>query len=901
MEPRDSSSPDLAISVGAVALAALRVGLSVVPPEEDGSKRPVTAWKRYQAEPPSEGILAGWYRGGHRSGVGFVCGRVSGNLECLEFDDPDTYRAFMEAAIATGLGDVVDRIAGGYSEATPSGGVHWLYRCPEISGNTKLARRPKRPEEMRDGNDRVKVLIETRGEGGYVITAPSSGRVHPSGNPYTLLRGHVATIATVSAADRRDLLELARAFDATIQERAPRQEGPLRAADAGRPGDDFNARAAWGDVLEPHGWTSVFERSGVTHWRRSGKDRGVSATTNFAGSDRLYVFTTSTDFDSERAYGKFAAYALLEHGGDHAAAARALAARGYGSRAARPHNLRNPHNDRSALYSEDNEDSADAARPWEEPIPLDQGERPPFPIEHLPTVLRSFAEALAVATQTPAALPALMILVALAAAAAKRFAVLVRDGWREPVNLYAVVALDSGNRKSAVAREAVVPLRHHEQSEAKRLASEVAEAENRRKIAEMALDKARKRGAAADPGSAEYWKSREEADRLTKELAEAHVPHAPRLLADDCTPERLAMLMAANGGRMAVLSPEGGIVEIMAGRFSKDGRTPNLDLFLKAHAGDDVAVDRVGRASEYLAAPALTLGLAVQRSVLGGMVMRPGFRGTGLLARFVYGVPDSFVGRRDTNPPPVSDDVRDAFHTLIAAVLAIPALVEEDGSSTPRDLRFDAAAQARYDRFHHCLEPRLGPDGDLGHVADWGAKLVGLVARIAGLFHVAQCETAADVRAWDIPVSLGTVEAAIAIAEQFLVPHALAAFAEMGADPAIEEARIVLTVLAGWDRDEFSRRDLYQNKLKRRFNKPHDLDRPLAILVEHGYLRPLLLPKRDDPRGRNASDHYAVNPRWSRSQNPRYSPKAERPPRLESAEDLEDVPASPLGDEELVP
>ncbi|WP_227469342.1 hypothetical protein, partial [Actinomyces sp. HMSC065F12] len=47
--------------------------------------------------------------------------------------------------------------------------------------------------------------------------------------------------------------------------------------------------------------------------------------------NRLYVFTTSTSFQPETPYTKFAAYALLNHGGDYQAAARQLAHDGYGT------------------------------------------------------------------------------------------------------------------------------------------------------------------------------------------------------------------------------------------------------------------------------------------------------------------------------------------------------------------------------------------------------------------------------------------------------------------------------------------------------------------------------------------------------------------------------------------
>src|SRR5262245_15550403 len=115
-------------AVGDVALAAWEAGLSIVPPKEDGSKTPIAAWKPYQAERPSQRQVEAWY-GNVRAGLGVVTGAVSGGLECFEFDDGATLDRFLVAASALDLGDVVELIDAGYSEATPGGGRHWLYRC----------------------------------------------------------------------------------------------------------------------------------------------------------------------------------------------------------------------------------------------------------------------------------------------------------------------------------------------------------------------------------------------------------------------------------------------------------------------------------------------------------------------------------------------------------------------------------------------------------------------------------------------------------------------------------------------------------------------------------------------------------------------------------------------------
>jgi hypothetical protein len=312
-----------------VALRAHAAGISVIPPEQDGTKRPLgSSWKRWEQERPSEAQIRKWYAGG-RTGVGFVCGAVSGHLEALDFESEEVYRAFQDAARATGLGNLLERIETSYIERSPGGGFHLLYRCEPAKPSTKLARRSGPPDEK--GQPTIKTLIETKGEGGYIVVAPSCGNVHPSGEPYVLLRGGVETIATITPEEREQLWNLAKTFD----EMPPREELSRRIQvppGCERVANDFDAKTSWDDLLPRWGWKKVYERNGVGYWRRPGKEQGHSATTNYKGFDLLYVFSTSTPFEPERWYSKFAAYALMEHDGDFHAAARALAEQGYGAK-----------------------------------------------------------------------------------------------------------------------------------------------------------------------------------------------------------------------------------------------------------------------------------------------------------------------------------------------------------------------------------------------------------------------------------------------------------------------------------------------------------------------------------------------------------------------------------------
>ena len=322
--PTDPHSLTHNPTIRETALEARRAGISVVPVLPDGRKRPGVRWRVYQQRLPTPREIARWF-GGEERGLALVTGAISGGLEALDFDTRAIYQAWSERVQQLGFGVLHERLTRGYLEATPNG-VHLLYRCCALERNQKLASVPV------DGSHRLRTLIETRAEGGLVVVAPSRGGVHPSGKPYVLLSGWISTIATITAEERRALFAVARSLDQTPPSYAPgfaQQQAKMPLARGQRPGDRYNRRASWAEVLEPHGWRVLYTRDGESYWQRPGKESpGVSATTNHRGSDLLYVLTTSTVFEAGRTYSKFAAYAILEHGGNFSAAARALAARG---------------------------------------------------------------------------------------------------------------------------------------------------------------------------------------------------------------------------------------------------------------------------------------------------------------------------------------------------------------------------------------------------------------------------------------------------------------------------------------------------------------------------------------------------------------------------------------------
>jgi hypothetical protein len=436
----------------------------------------------------------------------------------------------------------------------------------------------------------------------------------------------------------------------------------------------------------------------------------------------------------------------------------------------------------------------------------------------------------------------------------------VKPGYREPLNVFTVTALASGNRKSAVFSEIAVPIQEHEERESERCAPEIAAASSSRNILEQRLRKVEGEGAKAKPEDRGAVTA--EARELAQELARSVVPAAPRFLADDTSPERLATLLRDQGGRMAILSPEGDIFDLMAGKYSSNN-APNLGVFLKGHAGDTLRVDRVGRPTEYVKNPALTLGLAVQPEVLRGLVDKPGFRGRGLLGRFLYSLPPSLLGRRAIAPPDVPTSIRYDYCWRIQALLGLSFDVDEDGQPASHVLHLSDEARRTWVEFAAWLEPRLGTDGDLGVLTDWAGKLPGAVARLAGILHLAAHAT--DRTPWALPIGPDTMVDAVAIG-RYLIPHARAAFAEMGAHPEIENAKHVAAWLTRQTATTLSERDIFQGT-RGRFRQMGALRPALSILVEHGYLRRVDLLSRSF-RGRPSGPTFEVNPHvWKTSED----------------------------------
>ena len=177
-------------------------GLSIIPIGE--KKLPIGSWKKNQTEliEPSFSSCVG---------IGIVCGEVSGGVECIDIDQKysldgklfDNYKNLIAQADKNLLKKLV-------VQSTPSGGYHFVYKCATIEGNKKLANRhTTEAEKLENPKDKIRVLVETRGIGGYFMVAPSDG--------YKVIYGDLKQISILSALEREILFVCARTLNEVFE------------------------------------------------------------------------------------------------------------------------------------------------------------------------------------------------------------------------------------------------------------------------------------------------------------------------------------------------------------------------------------------------------------------------------------------------------------------------------------------------------------------------------------------------------------------------------------------------------------------------------------------------------------------------------------------------------------
>ncbi len=325
------------------ALTWLEQGFCAYPTEGDGSKMPLGKWGTYQDRLPTRAEVEAWWTQDPKRGIVLICGKVSGNLEMTEVEGShadgvslDKLVAECDARDITWLWEKLNHE--GYAEFSANGGIHTMYRVSDhpVPGNTKIAM-----NRNVKGEPKI-TYAETRGEHGYVVVAPTTyagcshkeDSFHAEGDSWAVFAGRIGEVPTITWADR-ELFHAAikAAFDERVEPARPAPSSqPARERGIGeiRPGDDFNDRGDWTEILTSRGWTYAGMRGNQETWTRPGKNvrEGHSAALGHMGSPNIYVWS---GMDEERSYSKFQFVAFADYDGDFAETTKRLAAEGYGT------------------------------------------------------------------------------------------------------------------------------------------------------------------------------------------------------------------------------------------------------------------------------------------------------------------------------------------------------------------------------------------------------------------------------------------------------------------------------------------------------------------------------------------------------------------------------------------
>ncbi len=431
---------------------------------------------------------------------------------------------------------------------------------------------------------------------------------------------------------------------------------------------------------------------------------------------------------------------------------------------------------------------------WSDPVSLPgQGDVPTWPTGPLGP-FEPFAAAVAAATATPPDLTGLAVLGAVSAVIVGAVVVEADTSWREPVNLYLAGIAAPGEGKTPMLAKVTAPVEAIERDRQTRMGPAITEAAARKRIADRRRDQ-------LETFAAKEGTEDAKADALdaAQKAADIVVPAVPRILTKDCTPEGLVRLMADHDGRIAVLTDEGADFFDLASRYQSTGKG-NLGAYLAGHDGTRFVSDRAGRDAQVVERATLTVLLFAQPVVVADLGKDRHARGRGLLARILWSIPPTVVGRRPVERPPIPDTLAAGWHEHIRALAD-----EAQARTEPLVLRLGPDAYRAFTAWRHRHEPRLTPDtGDLAACVDWANKLPGEVLRIAGALHALRTGHLGGT------VDAETMAAALTLAEYF-TGHAVAIFGRMGADDATDDAAGVLRWLRTRS-PEFSTRDICRSR-----------------------------------------------------------------------------------------
>ena len=500
------------------------------------------------------------------------------------------------------------------------------------------------------------------------------------------------------------------------------------------------------------------------------------------------------------------------------------------------------------------------AEPWPTPRPLACPPPPTLDLEKaIPPGLAPFREycaAVAEALQVPPdAVPPLALALA-SVGTARALEVQLSPQWRETVNLWVCVLMDSAQKKSAILNLLRRPLQEWQKCKHAHLSHALADYDEKRNglNSQLAGKREKQKNPTGDP-----TKLRDEACEIRAKLERMPTLRAPVLIADDITPEALRNDLEINGEKVAYVTAESDAEQLLGKRYGNGG--PNLNLILKTKGGDSATTSRASGLRCHLEQPLTCNALIVQMTAVAGVLRDPYAQGRGLVARYWFlalAHPSDFV--ENLKPAQVPPHLLDWWGTHFRRLLDLPwpgsVILTADGPARceqgPRVLRLTPEADELFTNFRGEVNRRKKEDGDLYDIREFAAKFAGEVARIAAILHALQADEGELIPA-------ETMRAACAWAP-FLLAHYKNALGDASEGDDMKLARRVLRWFKREDKAEATANEILKALDSGGRYKKDDFTPAVALLIESDWLRELPQPPPKPQGGRPPSTRYAVNP-----------------------------------------
>jgi len=784
-------------NVNSILDAALELAAEGIPvfPCRPDNKAPLTT-NGFKAATTDQDQIREWWAQQPGAMIGLPTGPITG-VWCLDIDlktDADGFASL--AALTAKYGP----LPATRTHKTGGGGQHLLFKHPagRIVSNTV---------------NKLSPGLDTRGDGGYIIVPPS---VNAAGGAYTIEDAR----PPVDAPDW--LLDFVTPL--------PKAEPPRQAV-------QFNGSG--------HPWIKAGLEAACNNLAGMAKGRR-NATLNETAF-RFLRFTIGGYIDADNVENALlnAAFACGLPEGE---AGKTIASAKAAARNAGPLHPPEPapsgQKTLQAAALQSWPPRGEEAVSWPEPVPFDGLSLPTLDTSRFSPILRSFIEATAESLQVPVELVFANAIGVGAACLQGKAHVRIHEDYAESLNLYLLAALLPAERKSPTVERCKIPLVEWEDKAFLKYRDICQKSKSERLSKERIIEGRRARLSKANPDENQAAEI-EAIRKLESELPE--VPVIPRLLIDDITPEATADMLSKHGERLSIIEPEGGLFDILAGLYSNGAA--NIDVYLKAWSGEPVTIDRKHGDPIRLRNPLLTICLSPQPEVIAKLASNSGFRGRGLLGRFLYFLPQSLVGYRKVNTGPIPKTI---FANYAGKIRSLLNLKLADGGRA-NDIRLTPEAEQTRLALAQHIETKMRPGEELAHIRDWAGKLVGNTTRLAGVLHFFKHDDGLATK-----IDNETMQCAAYLAG-VMVDHARAAFGLMGADPDIECAKTIAEWIARprpEPLEQFTGRDCF-NSLRGRFQKMPEINAGLNILEERFFIRKIT--ERAVKVGR-PTQLYQVNP-----------------------------------------